>query len=108
MGDLALIGVHRFEFLLRARPQHPSSHLVSLRLDSVFPPFAIVLYIYNHADTLVEASSNGSSRELLDGVERLAVSADQQSHVVLVVSFDVDIHMAPDEVRLRDGVDPHV
>ena len=67
----------------------------------------IVPDVDQHPDPVVQPPPDRGAGELLDRVQRLAVAADQQRHVILRPLDDVDVDVSSVGHGLRDGVDPH-
>ena len=90
------------------RPKHPLRYLTGLLLEPLLAAFPIVLHVDDDPDALVQAPPDHHPRQLLDRVQRLPVTADEQGHVVLVLPDDVDVHVVVVQDRLGDGIDAHV
>src|SRR6185436_13310495 len=109
MDHLAEEGVHRLERLRATGSCDPEGDLAHPRGQSFDLALAVVLDVDDDPGRESHALTDGHPRELLDRLERLAVPADQQAHV-LVVWFGADhvhIHRAVLERRLHGRGDAH-
>src|SRR6266542_2789113 len=109
MDHLAEEGVHRLERLRATGPGYSESDLAYPPGESLDLAFAVVLDVHDHPSREPGPLADGHAGELLDRLERLAMTADQQTHV-LVVGFgadDVHVHRAVLERRLHGRGDAH-
>src|SRR5512132_230672 len=109
VDHLAEEGVHRLERLRPTGLGDPQSDLAHPRGEPLDLAFPVVLDVDDDPSRETGPLADGHAGELLDGLGRLAMPADQQAHV-LVVGFgadDVHVHRAVLERRLHGRGDAH-
>src|SRR5437870_3347727 len=80
--DLPLEGIHRLEAFRTPRPLHPPGDPLRTRGELRAPALSIVLDVHDHPASALEPALDGPADQLLQGIQRLAVPADQQPHPV--------------------------
>src|SRR5207249_8472263 len=106
MDDLALERVHGLEPLRLARPLHPASD--PLRPRSQLGPSAlpIVLDIDHDPAPRPQLALYGSTNQLLERVEGLAVTPDEEPHPLVPLAQHVEVHGPLVHAGLRVAGDP--
>src|SRR6266545_6971141 len=91
--DLALEGVHRVQALGLAGLLDPAGNLACSRDELGATALAIVLHVHDDMTPLTGPVVHDTPHQLLERVQRLAVTADQQRDALLIVGGPhVDVH----------------
>src|SRR5579872_2539721 len=103
VNDLALEGIHRLELYL-ALVECPGGHLPGPFLKRLLPALPVPLHIERDPHPGPQLALDGTAQQLLDGVERLPVVADQQRRLL---ALHGDVHPPIPDLRAGIPVDVH-